>query len=454
MTRRTAMCLALVVTLVVACSAPGVSSTADPSAIRTASPSVVASSTVPANRSPSPDPAGITLAKADVPRSDASDVDAASAATSINGFGLDLYRRLAGPDGNIVISPASVAIALSMARAGARGETGAQMDTVLHAAGLDDLVRGMNALDQALAARNETVTVGEDEFEIALRVANGQFAQDDLTFEPAFLEALAAAFGAGVQLVDYRTDAEAARALINTWVSERTEERIPELLGAGTITSSTRLTLVNAIYLKAAWLFPFHGDLTQPGPFTRADGSTVDVPTMASNWKLMYADGNDWRAVELPYAGGGLSMTVILPDDLAALEQGLDAEWFARLGSKLEERDVSLWMPRFGIETMADLQDHLAALGMPLAFSSAADFSGITDQERLSIESVVHQANIDVDEEGTEAAAATAVVMPSSGSPGGPVELRLDRPFLFALRDVPTGAILFLGRVADPSDPS
>jgi serpin B len=402
--------------------------------------------------SPSADPAGIEVARAEVSRGATSPGDANAAATSINAFGLDLYRQLTIGGGNVVFSPASVSLALAMARAGARGETASEMDAVLHAPGADQQAAGMNALDLTLGGRSGTFADGDGKpHEVTLRIANTPFAQRGMALEPAYLEALATGFGAGLRLVDYAYDPEGARKLINAWVDGRTEHRIPELLAQGTIDDLTRLTLVNAIYLKAPWATPFEPTATKPGSFTRADGSSLDVPMMHGGGSLPYAAGAGWRAVELPYIGGSLAMTVIVPDDLAAYERTLSAESLAQVISALEERSVALDFPRFGIETQADLATVLAALGMPRAFDPVlADFSGITTAQQLYISAVIHQANIDVDEKGTEAAAATAVVMRATAEPAGPVTLRVDRPFLFLLRDVPTGAIVFMGRVVDP----
>jgi len=407
---------------------------------------------------PTNDPAGIQLARADVARAAVSAADATAAAASINAFGLDLYRRLGASGGNVVFSPASVAIALAMTRAGARGETATEMDAVLHALGADALAADMNALDQALAGRSGTFNdeAGKPH-DVTLNIANAPFAQRGMAFTPGYLETLAGSYGAGVRLLDYARDPEAARKLINAWVDVRTEHRIPELLAAGTITDMTRLALVNAIYLKAAWQTAFDPALTKPGPFTRPGSSSVDVPMMHANLSLPYAEGNGWRAVELPYIGGSLAMTVIVPDDLAAFEQGLGTEslaWsdaFHQVVSGLQERPVDLTFPRFSLQTSADLATILAAMGMPRAFDGdLADFSGITTAEQLVISAVIHQANIDVDEKGTVAAAATAVVMRATAIPTEPVTLKVDRPFIFLLRDVPTGAIVFMGRVVDP----
>ncbi len=395
----------------------------------------------------------IALARADVPRASTSPEDAAAAAAAISAFGLDLYRAIAaGGDANLVLSPSSIALALAMARAGARGQTAAEMDEVMRGLGSDENAAWLNALDQALTSRSGTFKddSGQD-LTIALRIANAPFAQKDMPLEKAYLEALASRYGAGLRLVDYITATEDARRLINGWVDDQTEHRIPELLVPGVLTPDTRLALVNAIYLKAPWQTAFTPEATKPGAFTRADGSTVEVPMMQLGETLPYADGTGWRAVEIPYIGGSLAMTVIVPDDLAAFERALTAEQLGSITAGLAERPVALTFPKFSIETKAELADVLAALGMPTAFSDAADFSGITTAEQLAISDVIHQANIDVDEKGTEAAAATAVVMRATGMPVEPVTLRVDRPFLFALRDVPTGAILFLGRVADPS---
>ena len=394
---------------------------------------------------------GIELARANVPRASAAPQDATAAAAAITAFGLDLYRALAAHEGNLVVSPASVVLALAMARAGARGTTAAEMDEVLYDVASDAHAGWLNALDQVLARRSGTYKDdGGADHEVTLRIVNSTFAQRGMRLETVYLEALASRFDTGVRLVDYVAQPEAARALINSWVDDQTEHRIPELLVPGIITSDTRLTLVNAIYLKAPWQTPFQPSATRPGTFTLADGSTVEVPMMAARTSLPYAAGNGWQAVELPYIGHALALTVIMPDDLAAFESSLTADQLAAIIEDLGEYNVTLTFPKFGIETKAMLAELLAALGMPSAFDGRADFSGITTAEALLISDVVHQANIDVDEKGTEAAAATAVVMRGGAAPQS-VTLHVDRPFLFALRDVPTGAVLFLGRVLDPS---
>jgi serpin B len=396
----------------------------------------------------------ITLARAEVARASAPPADAMSAAAAVNDFGFDLLRAM-HPEGDAVVSPASIALALAMARAGALGETAGQMDSVLHDAAADAHSSWLNALEAALVSRTGTFkdAYGKDQ-PVTLRIANATFSQQGMTLKPAFHQVLGERFGAGVRLVDFKTATEAARQAINGWVGDETEHRIEELLAQGVLDPLTRLVLVNAIYLKAAWLTPFDPKATTPAPFTLLDGSTKDVPTMHLIEELPYAEGAGWRAVELPYVGGSLAMTIIVPDDLAAFTARLDEVAFEDLAAKLAERkpEVTLALPLFGTETKTELKTVLEALGMPDAFDpDRADFSGITDGEQLFISAVVHQANIDVDERGTEAAAATAAVMAGTALPVDRVTFQVDQPFLFALRDVQTGAIVFLGQIATPA---
>ena len=394
----------------------------------------------------------IELARSTVARVAANPADAVLAGSAINAFGLALYANLAADTPNTVISPASIALALGMARVGAKGQTGTEMDAVLHSLASDANASWLNALDAALAARSGTFkdANGKD-LAVALRIANAPFAQKGMAIEPAYLDALASRWGAGLRLVDYINATEAARKAINGWVSDQTEQRIPQLLDPGVLDDMSRLTLVNAIYLKAAWQDPFEASATANGTFTTAAGKTVTVPLMHATTSLRYAKGPGWQAVEIPYIGGSLAMTVILPDDLTAFEQQFNAATLNAITAALGETQVTLTLPKFSIETKAELSALLEALGMPTAFSGGADFSGITTAEKLVISAVIHQANIDVDEKGTTAAAATAVVLRATGMPAQPVTLSVDHPFLFALRDVPTGTVLFLGRVGDPS---
>lgn len=393
------------------------------------------------------------LAVAAVPRVQADPAGAARAAEALDALGFDLYRKLATGDGNVVFSPASIALALAMARAGASGATADQMDTLMRSMASDENAAWVNALDAALAARTGSFkdVAGHDQ-PVTLRIANAPFGQRDMPLVPGYLDALASRFGAGLRLVDYRKDPEGARLAIDAWVSDQTEDRIPELLAKGDVDGMTRLVLVNAIYLKSAWQFPFWAGIAA-APFTKLDGSTIQVPTMTTSDTFGHAVGAGWQAVELPYVGGSLAMTIVMPDDLAAFEAGLNTDVLGQITSGLTVQSVELTLPKFGIETHAGLGDALAGLGMTDAFdSNRADFSGITRAEKLHISEVVHQANIDVDEKGTTAAAATGVVLRAVGRSLDVVTLHVDRPFVFLVRDVPTGAILFMGRVTDPAN--
>ncbi len=396
---------------------------------------------------------GIALAAVTAPRLATTPGNAAQAGEAVNAFGLDLYARLvaADPEANLVFSPASIGVALAMARAGARGTTASEMDAVMHGLGSDANAAWVAALDASLNGKDATLN---DDAGIAhrvlLRSVNAPFAQQGFPLEGPYLTALAERFGAGLRLVDYVGDTEGARRAINRWVGGQTEERIPELLAQVIVTTGTRLTLVNAIYLKAAWAEAFEATATNRAPFRRLDGTVIQVPTMHGSPELRHAAGPGWEAVELPYIGGALAMLVIEPDDLRAFEATLDPATLAAITGSLEPGTASLAMPAFRAETQAELKDMLAAMGMPTAFSGGADFSDITTAERLAISAVVHQANIDVDEGGTEAAAATAVVMERVSAQVDTLRITIDRPFIFALRDLDTGAVLFLGRITTP----
>lgn len=402
--------------------------------------------------SPSASPFGATahLIEADVARVVVDPALATRAADAVTSFGLDLYHELAGGSGNLVVSPASVAIALAMARLGAAGTTAAEMDSVLHDLGAEAMSGPANALDAALASRTGAFkdTGGVDQ-DVVLRIANAQFVQYDLPLKPSFLEAIAIRYGAGTWQVDFRTNPEVARQAINAWVADHTEHRIPEILGPNAVTPAWRLALANAVYLKAAWLEPFDVEATGDGDFRLTDGTTVAVPFMHAVVVAPSAQGSGWSAIQLPYVGEGLAMLVIVPDDVAAFDATFDASVLRSILGSLHDGSVKLWLPKFDFESKVELSDALATMGMPTAFTGSADFSGITAAEALAISRIVHQANITVDEAGTEAAAATVIGTATSGG-GEPPTLRVDRPFLFLIRDVPTGAVVFMGRVSNP----
>jgi serpin B len=331
--------------------------------------------------------------------------------------------------GNTVFSPTGVAAAFAMASAGARGRT------------VEDIARafGFPAQPELHAAMGAVIAALDDQADLSL--ANSLWAQAGLDVEPGFLDTLATDYGARVLMTDFVRDPGRSRSAINGWVASATRDRIPELLDAGAIGQRTRLVLVNAVYLKAAWRTAFGEEQTGDAPFHRADGTTVDVPTMhASGLDARYALGDGYTAVELPYVGGSLAMMIVVPDDLGAS--------FPQVDSRLTAGPVNLALPKWESRAALDLASVLTSLGLPLP---GGDLSGIAPD--VEIDSAVHAADITVDEQGTEAAAATAVVVRLTSAVTGPppVDITVDRPFLFAVRHVPTGAPLFVGRVMDPS---
>jgi serpin B len=379
--------------------------------------------------------------------------DPATATAAVNAFAADMYERLtaAEPNVNIVFSPASIALALAMTSSGARGATLTEMDQVLHIADPAGIHRSMNALSAAFDACTKSKDLaaegGTGTANVKVAITNSLWGQAGLTFEPSFLDLLSAEYGAGMETVDYASDPEAARATINQWVADQTEQRINELLAKGIISRDTLLTLVNAVYLKATWATQFYVAATTPATFTTGDGRSVNVDMMHTGGTLLFAHGPGWKAVELDYAFGDLGFVVAMGDD-ATSSMPQAAAVFSTLAPTL----VTLGLPKFDIGAAIQLGDMLKAMGMPTAFAESADFSGITAQADLLISDVVHQANITVDEHGTEAAAATAVVGMATSAPiDPPIPFEVDRPFTFWLREKTTGAILFMGRVADPA---
>ncbi len=339
---------------------------------------------------------------------------------------------------------------------GARGETAAQVAAALHLPSPDDAGPGLRAVSALL----RDLAAGE----LTLRAPNTVWLQSGLPLEPGFTAALAAAAAVALRDADFRRAADQARRELNQFIAEQTEGKISDLLSPGVIDPDTRLVLASAVYLKAAWAHPFRPSATQDAPFHPDPGTLVTVPTMRVRARLRYLRGDGFQAVELPYADARLGMVIVLPDgspgpgpgDPAGDGPGTVAHPgpLGGLLAGLAPRQVTLALPRFRVTSGFGLRPVLAALGMPLAFSPEADFSGITAAQRLRIDEVVHKAYIDVNEEGTEAAAATAVVMTASArimDPEPPVEMVVDRPFLFAITDPQTGLPLFLGRVTDPA---
>lgn len=367
-------------------------------------------------------------------------------------FAFALFGALDGRDSNLFVSPHSISTALAMLYAGARGDTARQMAHALHF-GLDPsrLDTAFNTLDLALASRadNPSPSGGEP---FRLTVANQLWGQQGYEFLPAYLDLLALHYGANLRLLDFVTDPEAARFVINDWIAERTEDRIPELLSAGSVDTLTVLVLTNAIYFRASWASPFDVDETSEGPFLLLDGTQIEVPTMRQVLDTGYAAGDGWAAVELSYVGAELSMVLLVPDagTFDAFQASLDGSRVRSILASLELRNVALSLPRFTMRSQPALKAALMELGMRDAFGTNADLSGIDGTRELYVDDVVHEGYVSVDETGTEAAAATAVIIGRT-TLASPATLTADRPFVFLIRDVPTGAILFVGRVVDPS---
>lgn len=374
---------------------------------------------------------------------------------ALSGFAGDLYGRLASGQQNLVFSPYSAAVALAMTLPGANGRTATEIRQVL---GVTDDARfhgGLNALTrhvEGLAGPQERADGSTAR--VALDAANQLFGQDGVGWEPDFLDALAREYGAGLRTVDYQQAHEQARTLINAWVADRTHDRIPQLVPAGALDALTRLVLVNALYLKAPWEVPFEKSLTALMPFHRPDGSKVEVETMVQPTLAgAVTRGDGWSAGRLPYAGGALAMTLVLPDPgrLGEVERSIAAGGLPALIAEGRPALLDLRLPRWTFRTQAPLKSVLQHLGMRAAFQPReADFRSMTTEDLdLSVSDVLHEGFVAVDEDGTEAAAATAVVIRTTSAPVAE-PFHVDRPFVFVIHDVERGAPLFLGKVSDP----
>jgi len=384
---------------------------------------------------------------------DVNESDLATLVSGNNAFAFDVYQVLREEDGNLFYSPYSISLALAMTYAGARGETAQQMADTLHfILPQDRLHPAFNGLDIELARRGEGAK-GKDGEGFRLNIVNAIWGQKDYEFLSEFLDLLAENYGAGLRILDFVSAPEESRITINNWVSDQTEGRIEDLIPQGLIDALTRLVLTNAIYFNAAWQYPFSEDMTEDGLFYPLNGGEVTMPMMKQTESFGYAEGDGYQAVELPYNGSELSMVILLPEagQFELFEGSLDAQDVGAILRDLEFRQVNLTMPKFEFESAFSLKETLAALGMPVVFSGGADFSGITGNRDLFILDVIHKAFVSVDEAGTEAAAAVAVIMPLAMPPGEPVDVTVDRPFIFLIRDIQTDTILFVGRIVNPS---
>lgn len=389
-------------------------------------------------------------------------------------FALELYAKLRGNEGNLFFSPYSISTALAMTYSGARGATAGQMAQVLrfpteHNKGLDSDNQGKRLYrveerllsDERLAAAFGRLQKGlkadpkREGYELS--VANALWGQRGYQFKEQFLDFVQDNYDGRLSQLDFAGAAESARGTINAWVAEKTKKKIKELIKPGVLNSMTRLVLTNAIYFKGAWDTPFKEAATRPAAFTLSGGKKVDVPMMNQSAKFKYAESESLQTLELPYAGDELSMVILLPkktDGLSNFEKELTAKSLSDLLGGLQERKVIVSVPKFKMTSEFSMAAVLKSMGMTDAFAPReADFSGMNGRKDLFISAVVHKAYVEVNEEGTEAAAATGVAMSVTSMPiDRPPIFRADHPFLFLIRDNRIGSILFIGRAANPKE--
>ncbi len=369
-------------------------------------------------------------------------------------FALKVFQALRAdaPNDNLFHSPLSASLALAMTYAGARGTTATEMATALEfKLAAPVLHRAFNGLTQELARRDGAVSGEVGGEPVKLSLVNALWGRTGAKFLPEFLDTLDVNYGAGLRLLDFGGDTEGSRQIINRFVEQSTAGKIKDLIPTGVLRPDTILVLTNAIHFKAPWLQPFDG-MTADKPFTLASGQTVNVPTMQRRGQLGYAETDDYQAVEIGYVGGKLSFFILAPKPgkRAAVEAALDGARLQAAFDAVKPTELQLELPKFSFDAKLSMKALLGKLGMPTAFTDSADFSGMNGQGGIVIGEVVHQAFIAIDEKGTEAAAATAVIaVPPSGPPPA-TPVKIDRPFLFFIRDRATGTVLFVGRLADP----
>jgi serine protease inhibitor len=363
-----------------------------------------------------------------------------------NRFALELYQNLKAKDGNLFLSPFSISSALAMTYSGARSTTAKQMASTLHF----DLPS--DVLPTTFEALNRRLNEGGSTKKYQLTIANSLWGQKGYSFLPEFLKLINTHYGATFAEVDFSNETEAARIRINQWVENKTQDKIKDLLKPGVLIKDTRLVLANAIYFKGKWAAPFLEKDTKDAPFWITKDKKVNVPMMNQDDLFTYLEEETFQILELPYSGKELSMVILLPKDkdgLPALENSLTAQNLRNWLNQLSTEKIQVSLPKFKTTSEFDLGQTLSKLGMPEAFTPQADFSGINGKRDLAISAVVHKAFVDVNEEGTEAAAATGTVMTLTSAPAEPLTFRADHPFFYVIRENHSGAILFLGRVSD-----
>jgi serpin B len=380
-----------------------------------------------------------------------------------NRFALQLYQKLRDSEGNLFFSPYSISTALAMTYAGARGQTQEQMaqvlclptlKAVLETLGADRPPMSPEEFARVFAGIIKDLNVRGGRKTYELRVANALWGQKDYEFLASFVKLVEDQYGGHLERVDFVAAAEKARRTINAWVEKQTNDKIKDLISPGALDAMTRLVLTNAIYFKGNWARQFKPDQTKDEPFTLLDGGPVQTPMMNQKGTFGYAETATLQVLEMPYVGGELTMVVLLPKTAAGideLEKTLTNENLSQWLGGLSQREVTVSLPRFKMTRRFDLCRVLQSMGMTDAFTGDADFSGMTPGRELYVSAVIHQAYVEVNEEGTEAAAATGVTMrlTSLGPDTVPV-FRADHPFIFLIRDVHSGSILFLGRILNP----
>ena len=381
-----------------------------------------------------------------------------------NRFALELYAKLREQKGNLFFSPYSISAALAMTYAGARGETEAQMAKVLHfptvlvekgpPSSAERKVCDQERFHSAFGAIIKDLNAKGEKGNYELSVANALWSQKGYGFLAEFLELIEAKYGGKLNEVDFITATEAARQTINAWVEKETKDKIKNLIQRGVLTPLTRLVLTNAIYFKGNWARQFEEENTREAPFTLINGEKVDVPMMNQTAEFNYMEAEDFQGLELPYVDDELSMIILLPketDGLRGFEKSLTAENLSQWLARLRKREVIVSVPKFKETCQFSLADVLKSMGMTDAFLGKADFSGMNGKRDIFISAVIHKAFVDVNEEGTEAAAATAVVVVTTAvRPEKIPVFRADHPFLFLIRDNDSGSILFIGRMMNP----
>lgn len=390
----------------------------------------------------------VSLLMAMLPISAAQTNEPHALVTSNNVFALDLYAGLKTAPGNLFFSPYSISTCLAMVYAGARSETEQQMAKVLH------FSTNQNELHAAFGELQKRLNAVEQNKGIELAVANGLWAQQGHHFLPDFTALVKQRYEAKLEQVDFASHAEPVRKEINDWVGQKTKGKIPDLIAPGTLNAATRLVLANAIYFKGRWTHPFNSSNTVAAPFYAAGTEKIEAPMMNLTAGFKYAEADALQILELAYQGNDVSMVVLLPKDAEALKTLEDALTASRLDywlSLLRVGKVNVFLPKFKLAGQFSLGPTLAGLGMKDAFSPRADFSGMDGARDLYLSAVVHKAFVDVNEEGTEAAAATGGVVSLTSVRVKPIPVfRADHPFIFLIRDVRSGSVLFLGRVTSP----